>query len=154
MNYYQIMYKSIDKIAVGERIKLLRRNLGLTQSAVGKKIGVTKGAISQWESGLNKSYDAEYMIALADLFNTTIHELLYGKNLKLSSTTEDPIKLEEYASVEDIDYIVTIINEALGYDVFKSNPPDLRQRFIKLILTARRKSTSQEQTIDLLKSIA
>lgn len=38
--------------AVADRIKALRRTLGVTQEALGKLAGVTKSAVSQWERGI------------------------------------------------------------------------------------------------------
>lgn len=40
--------------AVADRIKALRRALGVTQEALGKLAGVTKSAVSQWERGICK----------------------------------------------------------------------------------------------------
>lgn len=39
-------------VNVGERIRTARENAGLTQGELGKKIGVSKQAISQYESGI------------------------------------------------------------------------------------------------------
>jgi transcriptional regulator with XRE-family HTH domain len=36
---------------MGDRIKEMRKKLGLTQEALGKKAGVTKSTISKWETG-------------------------------------------------------------------------------------------------------
>lgn len=41
-------------MTVGERIKELRKNLlGISMETFGKKIGVAKNTISQWETGTN-----------------------------------------------------------------------------------------------------
>lgn len=41
-------------MTVGERIKELRKNLlGISMEAFGKKIGVAKNTVSQWETGTN-----------------------------------------------------------------------------------------------------
>lgn len=38
---------------MNERLKKLRKNLGLTMEAFGSQIGVKKNTVSQWESGTN-----------------------------------------------------------------------------------------------------
>ena len=40
-------------MTIGERLKRLRIEKGLTQEEVGKILGVTKGAIQKYENGIN-----------------------------------------------------------------------------------------------------
>jgi transcriptional regulator with XRE-family HTH domain len=40
-------------VEFGRNLRFLRRHFGFTQEALGKEVGVTKGAISQYEKGLN-----------------------------------------------------------------------------------------------------
>ena len=63
---------------MNERLKELRKSLGLSQEAFGKRIGVTKTAISRAEAGLNsisdmsiKSICREYAISEEWLRNGT-----------------------------------------------------------------------------------
>jgi transcriptional regulator with XRE-family HTH domain len=51
---------------VGGRIQTARVAAGLTQEQLAVKIGVTKSAISQWESGRISALTAENLIKLAD----------------------------------------------------------------------------------------
>lgn len=60
-----------------QRIRMLRINMGLNQSELADKIGVTKSAVSQWESG-KRNPDKEALLSLADLFNVDLN-YLYGK---------------------------------------------------------------------------
>lgn len=41
----------MDQVKIGKFIAELRRRAGLTQEALGKKIGVTNKTISRWENG-------------------------------------------------------------------------------------------------------
>lgn len=43
----------MNKATTSERVKALRRQLGLTQAEFGALAGVTKGAVSLWEKGYN-----------------------------------------------------------------------------------------------------
>ena len=41
----------MDQVKIGKFIAELRRRAGLTQEALGEKIGVTNKTISRWENG-------------------------------------------------------------------------------------------------------
>ena len=40
---------------IGNKIKLLRQKIGLTQEQVGEKIGVSAQSISKWETGVSQT---------------------------------------------------------------------------------------------------
>ena len=73
----------MDQVKIGKFIAVLRRQAGLTQEALGEKIGVTNKTISRWENG-NYMPDIEMLQSLANEFNISINELLAGE--KLSDT--------------------------------------------------------------------
>ena len=89
----------------GKRIKKLRQDLKLTGCEFGKKLDVTKTAVSNWENGnrtpdidtINKIADycnvsADYLLGRTDNPNHTIIESNYkGKNIELviNSTTKN-----------------------------------------------------------------
>ena len=58
-----------------ERLKLLRRKYGYTQSKLGKEIGVNQNTISNWESG-KRNADFPNLSKLAQLFKCTTDYLL------------------------------------------------------------------------------
>ena len=45
----------MDPIKTGNFIALLRREKGLTQEALGNRLGVTNKTISRWENGVSQS---------------------------------------------------------------------------------------------------
>lgn len=61
-------------MTIGNQIASYRKNAGLTQEALAKKLGVTNQAVSKWESGL-ACPDIQLLPELADLFGITIDEL-------------------------------------------------------------------------------
>ena len=61
--------------SIAERIKLLRKELGLTQEEVAKQLGVSRATVSQMESGERK-ITAEELYKLANIFNVTADEIL------------------------------------------------------------------------------
>lgn len=70
----------MDQIKVGKFIAQLRRRDGLTQEALGEKIGVTNKTVSRWENG-NYMPDIEKLQMLGGIFQVSINELLSGRYL-------------------------------------------------------------------------
>ncbi len=70
----------MDQIKVGKFIAALRHERGLTQEALGQKLGVTNKTVSRWETG---SYmpDIELLIPLGELLGVSVNELLAGERL-------------------------------------------------------------------------
>ena len=59
----------------GNRLYALRKKAGLSQSALGKKVGVSNKAVSKWENGLAKP-GLEVLQKLADVLSVSIDTLL------------------------------------------------------------------------------
>ena len=68
----------MDQVKIGKRIAELRRKEGLTQEALGEKLGVSNKTISRWENG-NYMPDIEMLPLLAREFKVSIDELLCGE---------------------------------------------------------------------------
>lgn len=68
----------MDQVKIGKFIASLRRKAGLTQEALGEKLGVTNKTVSRWETG-NYMPDIEMLQLLAQEFHVTVDELLTGK---------------------------------------------------------------------------
>ena len=60
---------------LSERIYQFRRNSGLSQEQLAEKIGVSRQAISKWESGISTP-ELEKLLALSECFDITIDELV------------------------------------------------------------------------------
>ena len=65
---------------IGERIKELRLEQGVSQSTLGNSIGVSQKAVDYWERGVNEP-KASYIVKLADFFNVSSDYLLGRKEL-------------------------------------------------------------------------
>ena len=70
----------MDLINIGKFIAELRKEKGLTQEQLGKKIGVTNKTVSRWETGVYLP-PADALLALGELFNVSVNEILSGKQL-------------------------------------------------------------------------
>ncbi|QPE15891.1 LexA family transcriptional regulator [Providencia rettgeri] len=66
------------KTSIGERIRLRRKELGLTQKALSAKVGVSHVAISQWEKEETEP-TGNNLFSLADALNCTPEFILKGK---------------------------------------------------------------------------
>lgn len=60
---------------LSERICQLRRKCGLSQEQLAERIGVSRQAISKWESGTSTP-ELEKLIALSECFQITLDELI------------------------------------------------------------------------------
>lgn len=60
---------------LSERIYKLRRENGLSQEQLAEKIGVSRQAISKWESGTSTP-ELEKLLALSECFQVTLDELI------------------------------------------------------------------------------
>lgn len=58
---------------IGERIKELRIESGLSQAVLAKQVGVSQKAIDYWERGVNEP-KASYVIALVRFFGLSFDE--------------------------------------------------------------------------------
>lgn len=58
-----------------ESIVKLRTNLGITQSQLGRRLGVTRAAVNSWEMGLSIP-QLKHIIEMSKIFNTTVDGLL------------------------------------------------------------------------------
>ena len=75
-----------------DTIKLLRETAGLSQTALAKKLGVTRSAVNAWEMGLSIP-TAQYIVALSQLFHVSTDYLL-------GLDTKEAIYIDQLSSEE------------------------------------------------------
>ncbi|WP_197090471.1 helix-turn-helix domain-containing protein [Cupriavidus basilensis] len=64
---------------IGERIRALRKDLGLTQADLARYFNITNVSVSEWERGIGKP-DQEKLPALARKLQTSVVYLLTGRD--------------------------------------------------------------------------
>ncbi len=89
----------MEKYKFGEFIYNKRKNLGLTQDDLGRKLGVTNKAVSKWETGETMP-DINLLPNLAATLGVTIDELL---------TQKKPEVVVEYKKTNIVKFIIPII---------------------------------------------
>lgn len=63
-------------MTVGEKIKTLRKSIGLTQTELGQRVGVQKNAVSKWECGRVEDIPTSTIKQLASLFDVPASYLI------------------------------------------------------------------------------
>lgn len=81
-----------------EKLKQIRKNEGLSQDQLAEKIGVSRQAITKWETGRGLP-DVENMVIIAEIFKTTLDELL--RDSAAGQEPKEPVFVSE--TVYDID---------------------------------------------------
>ena len=74
---------------IADRIQTLRKSRGISQEELADKIGVSRQAVSKWESD-QCCPDISLLPLLADIFGITIDELLMAEQL------DEKLLLEKY----------------------------------------------------------
>jgi len=63
---------------MGDRIRQLRQARGMSQSQLAEQLGVTTGAVSQWESGATENIKLKTFLELCEILVTNPHYLVLG----------------------------------------------------------------------------
>ena len=85
-------------MSIAERILQLRKARGLSQEQLANEIGVSRQAVSKWESQQSLP-DSDKIIILSEYFNVSADYLLMGKNNKPQS--------KEHTLVSRILYLIS-----------------------------------------------
>ena len=88
---------------ISDNIKRLRENAGLSQSALARKLGVTRASVNAWEMELSAP-TAQYLVALAQLFHTTTDDIL-GLEPQEQIVLRDMNEQEKQLVYNLVDYI-------------------------------------------------
>lgn len=65
----------VKKLVLEEKLQILRKRNGLSQERLAEKLGVSRQAVSKWESG-QSTPDLNKLIKLSELYNVTIDSLV------------------------------------------------------------------------------
>lgn len=60
---------------IGERIKDLREKLNMTQTALARRLGLSRSAVNAWEMGVSIP-SVPYLLQLSELFRVSVDYLL------------------------------------------------------------------------------
>lgn len=80
---------------VADKIKHLREQMGLTQSDLAKKLGITRSSVNAWELGISVP-STQYVVELAGIFKVSTDYLLGVKStttVSVEGLTEKDVNL-------------------------------------------------------------
>ncbi|MBE3586531.1 MAG: helix-turn-helix transcriptional regulator [Thermoanaerobacter sp.] len=117
---------------IGKRIKELREQLGLTQEELAEKVGISRSALANYESGLREP-KGDILVRFANALNTTTDYLL-GK----TSRTDKPDPERKNTIEEEFPEISRVLRRAGR----KLTPADKRR--IARIIQAAIEDTDDE----------
>lgn len=110
---------------LGENIKSLRKQKGLSQETLAGQLNVVRQTVSKWEQGLSVP-DAEMLNRISELFEVPVSTLL-------GSTIEEQKKTDN-SEIEAIANQLAILNEQLAMQAVRKRK--LRKNIIRGILIA------------------
>ena len=67
----------MDQTKVGQFLKQLRKEKGITQEEFAEKIGVSGRTVSRWETGSNMP-DISLLVDIADFYDVDVREIIEG----------------------------------------------------------------------------
>ena len=94
----------MDQIKIGNFIKTLRREKGLTQEQLAERFGVARRTVSRWETGSNMP-NLNILMEMADFYAVDLRELLDGerKDEKMNKELEETVmKVADYSNGEKL----------------------------------------------------
>lgn len=101
-------------MSIGDKIKTLRKHLGLTQTELGQKLGVKTNAVSKWECGRVEDIPMSKVKAMAILFGVTPSYLI---DEEIGELPDDTPKL----TAEEIEML----------EIFRLIPSERRKLFLE-----------------------
>ena len=87
----------MDKLTIGKKIIAVRKKLGLTQSEFGLQLGVTKQALSSWETGRTLP-DIITLTEIAAKFGLTLNDFILNPIIQ----PEDGITTKEHLIIQKL----------------------------------------------------
>jgi transcriptional regulator with XRE-family HTH domain len=78
----------------------LRKQKGFSQEELANRLNVSRQTISKWEIG-ESTPDMEKLVAISDLFNVSLDELVKGQEPEPAGTSEHIVKSELYSDIKE-----------------------------------------------------
>ena len=78
----------------------LRKQKGFSQEELANRLNVSRQTISKWEVG-ESTPDMEKLVAISDLFEVSLDELVKGEESKMAEPSVRIVKSELYSDVKE-----------------------------------------------------
>jgi len=86
----------------------LRKQKGFSQEELANRLNVSRQTISKWEVG-ESTPDMEKLVAISDLFDVSLDELVLNKVPESEETSEQIVKSEFYSDIKE--HVLTDTNK-------------------------------------------
>lgn len=107
---------NVDQKKIGNFIRELRKEQGITQEYLAEELNVSGRTISRWETGRNMP-DISLLVEIAEFFDVSIPEIINGerKSEEMNEEVKEVAeKLSDYAEAEKLSIIKDIRNQSIG----------------------------------------
>ena len=94
----------------------LRKQKGFSQEELANRLNVSRQTISKWEVG-ESTPDMEKLIAISDLFEISLDELVKGEKPERIDTTEQIMRSELYSDIKE--HVLTDNNKEKSKKILK-----------------------------------
>ena len=102
----------MNQIKIGEFLKELRKEKGLTQEQLAEQFNVSRKSVSRWEQSLSYP-DISLLPFIANVFEVTVDELLGVENIKQDEYVKELKKqADQYAMNNDYENELKLWQEA------------------------------------------
>ena len=91
----------MNQIKIGEFLKELRKEKGITQEQLAEQFNVSRRSVSRWETG-NNMPDLSMLITLAEYYEVDVKEIIDGKRKSENMNEEMKDTLEKVASYNEM----------------------------------------------------
>lgn len=104
-------------MTTGDKIKLLRKSKGMTQSELGERLGVKKNAVSKWECGRVEDIPAGKIKMMAEIFEVPTSYLIDDEETikkQPAANSDEPDKkalLDIVKSSDDEAFLLSVLQE-------------------------------------------
>lgn len=115
-------------MTIGDRIQSLRKTKGISQEELADKIGVSRQAISKWESEQSNP-DLEKIILLSDYFEVTTDYILKGIEPKLNLSEKEKVDARIFSAVATVLNFIGLIVAIMVW-IEEQNPSSVAIGFI------------------------
>ncbi len=132
------------KLYLGENIRQLRQEKGITQETLADFLGVTFQSVSRWER--NEGYpDISLLPSIASYFNVSIDSLLGVGKMASEKKIDEYLEIFDNMGLKDLPSVLSTYQKAV-----KDCPGDFRilVRYMHLLQETKIRSLSLEQILD------
>lgn len=128
-------------MTMGERIKTMRLEHGLTQEALGERLGIKKAAVQKYEKGTVKNIKRDTLLNLAEIFGTSVEYIVSG-NAPAPENAE-PVHFDNVALVPVLSSVSagmgchadSFSTYASGYETVDKDSLDTDEEYVYLRVT-------------------